>query len=83
MKRSSRSSAHWWSPAPTSPCNTISFGLKVLTDFPEQRRLLLADLPGRIDPAALQMARWVSPVASFVRRATRRHRVGWQEDRCG
>lgn len=50
--------------------NTATFGLGALTEFPDQRRLLLDDLPGRIDAAVVEMARWSSPVASFVRRAT-------------
>lgn len=50
--------------------NTLTFGLQALTQFPEQRRLLLEDLPGRIDAAVVEIARWASPVASFVRRAT-------------
>ncbi len=51
--------------------NALTFGLRAFTQFPEQRRLLLDDLPGRIDNAVLEVARWSSPVGSFVRRATR------------
>lgn len=51
--------------------NTLTLALQALTDFPGQRRLLLEDLPGRIDGAVLEMARWASPVLSFARRATR------------
>lgn len=51
--------------------NTLSFAIRALTDFPEQRTLLLEDLPGRIDAAVIEMARWASPVSAFVRRATR------------
>lgn len=51
--------------------NTLTFALQALTDFPEQRQLLLDDLPGRIGAATVEMARWASPVLSFARRATR------------
>jgi cytochrome P450 len=50
--------------------NTTSFALLALTRFPEQRRLLLEDLPGRIDNAVMEMVRYSSPVLSFVRTAT-------------
>ncbi|BBX67458.1 cytochrome P450 [Mycolicibacterium psychrotolerans] len=63
--------------------NTITFGLKALTDFPEQRRLLLEDTPGRIDSAVVEMARWVSPVGSFVRRATRDTELGGRKITAG
>lgn len=51
--------------------NTLTIALQTLTQFPDQRALLLEDLPGRIDPAVVEMVRWASPVSSFVRRATR------------
>lgn len=49
--------------------NALTFGLQALTEFPDQRQLLLEDLPGRMDSAVLEMARWASPVGTFVRRA--------------
>ncbi|MGE0881768.1 MAG: cytochrome P450 [Acidimicrobiia bacterium] len=50
--------------------NTISLGMKALNDHPDQRSLLLADLPGRIDTAVEEIFRWASPVLAFRRTAT-------------
>lgn len=50
--------------------NALTVGLQALTAFPDQRALLLQDLPGHADPAVVEMVRWASPVTSFVRRAT-------------
>ncbi|BDX33675.1 cytochrome P450 [Mycobacterium antarcticum] len=50
--------------------NTMTFGLRALTQFPDQRALLLSDMPRHMGPAVVEMARWTTPVSSFVRRAT-------------
>ena len=40
----------------------ISHGLNLLTQYPEQRALLLADLEGRLNPAVEEIVRYSSPV---------------------
>ncbi|GAA3246109.1 cytochrome P450 [Pseudonocardia petroleophila] len=47
--------------------NAISWGLKLLTDHPEQRRAWLADLDGVTPTAVEEIVRWASPVI-FMRR---------------
>ena len=51
--------------------HTASYALKALSDFPDQRRLLLEDMPGRLDTAVDEFVRWASPVMNFRRTATR------------
>jgi cytochrome P450 len=51
--------------------NAISHGMKALTDFPEQRRLL-CDQFERVIPAAVEeIIRWATPVIHFRRTAAR------------
>jgi cytochrome P450 len=47
--------------------NAISWGLKLLTDHPEQRAAWLADLDGVTPTAVEEIVRWASPVV-FMRR---------------
>ena len=47
--------------------NAISWGLKLLTDHPEQRQIWLADLDGVTPSAVEEIVRWASPVI-FMRR---------------
>ena len=49
----------------------ISHALTLLTDHPDQRELLLADLEGRIGPAVEEIVRYVSPVIWMRRTLTR------------
>jgi methyl-branched lipid omega-hydroxylase len=49
----------------------ISHALTLLTDFPEQRALLLADLDGRIGGAVEEIVRYASPVIWMRRTVTR------------
>jgi methyl-branched lipid omega-hydroxylase len=49
----------------------ISHGLTLLTDYPDQRDLLLADLDGRIGGAVEEIVRYVSPVIWMRRSVTR------------
>src|SRR5450755_1277969 len=49
----------------------ISHALMLLTDFPGQRELLLADLDGRIAGAAEEIVRYSSPVVWMRRTVTR------------
>jgi cytochrome P450 len=51
--------------------HTISHGLRALTRFPDQRRLLMDDFGNRIDGAIDEMLRWSTPVMNFRRTATR------------
>ena len=56
--------------------NTLTFGLRALTEFEEQRKMLMEDLPGRIDATVIEMVRYASPVGAFVRRATEDTELG-------
>lgn len=51
--------------------NTIAGGMKVLTDFRDQRSILVDDFDDTIASAVEEMIRWVSPVMTFRRTATR------------
>ncbi len=50
--------------------NAISHGLRELTRHPDQRAVLLDDLPGNIDTAVEEIVRWATPVIHFRRTAT-------------
>jgi methyl-branched lipid omega-hydroxylase len=50
--------------------NAISHALVLLTEHPDQRELLLADLDGRIGPAVEEIVRYVSPVIWMRRTLT-------------
>ena len=50
--------------------NAISHALLLLTQHPDQRELLLADLDGRIGPAVEEIVRYVSPVIWMRRTLT-------------
>jgi cytochrome P450 len=50
--------------------NAISHGLLLLTEHPDQRELLIADLDGRIGPAVEEIVRYVSPVIWMRRTLT-------------
>ena len=49
----------------------LSHSLSLLTDYPEQRELLLADFDGRIAGAVEEIVRYVSPVIWMRRSVTR------------
>jgi methyl-branched lipid omega-hydroxylase len=53
--------------------NALSHALVLLTDFPEQRELLLADLDGRMAGAVEEIVRYASPVIFMRRTVTRDH----------
>lgn len=55
---------------------SISHGLKALTDHPDQRAWLMADLPGRIHSAVEEMVRWATPIMTFRRTAARDCELG-------
>lgn len=50
--------------------NTMAHGIKLLTDNPEQRRLLVEDFDARIGGAIEEMVRHVSPIMQFRRTVT-------------
>jgi cytochrome P450 len=50
--------------------NTIAHTATALTDFRDQRRLLIDDLDGRMGTAVEEFVRWASPVLTFRRTAT-------------
>jgi cytochrome P450 len=58
--------------------HTTSHGLKALCEFPDQRRLLMDDLGGRIETAVEEIVRWATPVMTFRRTATRATEVRGQ-----
>jgi methyl-branched lipid omega-hydroxylase len=51
--------------------NAIAHGMKVLTDFPEQRHAWLADVEGVAPRAVEEIVRWATPVIHFRRTVTR------------
>ena len=51
--------------------HTTSHALRALTEYPAQRRLLLEDVPGRIETAVEEFVRWATPVLTFRRTASR------------
>ncbi|MFF5260973.1 cytochrome P450 [Actinomadura viridis] len=55
--------------------NAMSHGLKLLTDNPEQRALLLEDFDGRIAGAVEEIVRMATPVIQFRRTVTREHEM--------
>jgi len=63
--------------------NTMTFTVKALQDFPDQKALLMADFDGRIELAVDEFIRFASPVMSFRRTATRDTVLGGQEIREG
>lgn len=48
---------------------TASHAIKALSDFPDQRQLLMSDFESRIYPAIEEFLRWASPVMTSRRRA--------------
>ncbi|MEV0384120.1 cytochrome P450 [Nonomuraea sp. NPDC050643] len=55
--------------------NAIAYGLKLFTDHPDQRELLLADFDGRIAGACDEIVRYATPVIQFRRTLTRDHEM--------
>jgi len=63
--------------------NALSHGLMLLTQFPEQRALLLSDFEGRIGGAVEEIVRYASPVMFMRRTLTRDYAMNGQEYREG
>jgi cytochrome P450 len=61
----------------------LSHALMLLTEFPEQRALLLADLEGRLSGAVDEIVRYASPVLFMRRTLTRDHTMNGQDYREG
>jgi cytochrome P450 len=63
--------------------NAIAHGLKLFTDHPGQRELLLADFEGRVAGACDEIVRYATPVIQFRRTLTRDHEMNGNEYRRG
>jgi cytochrome P450 len=59
--------------------NALSHALMLLTEFPEQRALLLADLEGRMGGAVEEIVRYSSPVIFMRRTLTRDYTMNGQD----
>ncbi len=62
---------------------STSHGMRALTDFPDQRAWLLADLPGRLPSAVEEIVRWSTPIMTFRRTAARDCELRGQRIRAG
>jgi cytochrome P450 len=56
--------------------NALAHGVKLFTDHPGQRELLLADYAGRAGGAIEEIVRHASPIIQFRRTLTREYEVG-------
>ncbi len=61
----------------------LSHGLMLLTEYPDQRALLLADLENRIEGAVEEIVRYASPVLFMRRTLTRDYAMNGQDYRAG
>ncbi|MEO5873820.1 MAG: cytochrome P450 [Streptosporangiaceae bacterium] len=61
----------------------IAHGLKLFTDHPEQRALLLEDFDGRIGGAVEEIVRYSSPVIFMRRNLTRDHVLNGRQFKAG
>lgn len=55
---------------------SISHGMKALSDFPEQRAWLMEDLDARLPIAVEEIIRWATPIMTFRRTAARDTELG-------
>ncbi|WP_030166821.1 cytochrome P450 [Spirillospora albida] len=63
--------------------NAISHGLKLFTDNPEQRALLMEDFDARMPGAVEEIVRMATPVIQFRRTVTRDHEMNGNLYRAG
>ncbi|WP_214320527.1 cytochrome P450 [Nonomuraea sediminis] len=63
--------------------NAIAYGLKLFTDHPEQRELLLSDFDGRIVKACDEIIRYATPVIQFRRTLTQDFEMNGQQYKQG
>jgi cytochrome P450 len=61
----------------------LSHALMLLTEYPDQRALLLADLEGRLPGAVEEIVRYASPVIFMRRTLTRDYGMNGQDYRAG
>jgi methyl-branched lipid omega-hydroxylase len=61
----------------------LSHALMLLTEYPDQRALLLADLENRIEGAVEEIVRYASPVLFMRRTLTRDYAMNGQDYRAG
>jgi methyl-branched lipid omega-hydroxylase len=61
----------------------LSHALMLLTEYPDQRALLLADLEGRLPGAVEEIVRYASPVIFMRRTLTRDYSMNGQDYRAG
>jgi methyl-branched lipid omega-hydroxylase len=59
--------------------NALSHALMLLTEYPEQRALLLADIEGRLGGAVEEIVRYTSPVIFMRRTLTRDYTMNGQD----
>ena len=69
-RSSGPSSSCSWSPATRPTRNSITHGMKALTEHPEQRELLFGDFDAHSKGAMEEIVRWATPVIHFRRTAT-------------
>ncbi|MDN3521996.1 cytochrome P450/oxidoreductase [Halomonas ramblicola] len=62
---------------------SLTYGLEVLTQFPEQKKLLLEDVDGRMPLAVEEIVRWASPTMHMRRTATRDTEIAGQPIKAG
>jgi len=62
---------------------SITHGILALTDHPEQKAWLLADLPRRTPTAVEEIVRWASPIMTFRRTAARDCELAGQQIAAG
>jgi len=58
---------------------STSHGLKALTDFPDQRAWLMADIDARMPLAVEEIIRWATPIMTFRRTAAHDTELGGQQ----
>jgi cytochrome P450 len=63
--------------------NALSHALVLLTDFPDQRELLLSDVNGRLEGAVEEIVRYASPVMFMRRTVTRDYQMNGHDYREG
>jgi cytochrome P450 len=63
--------------------NAIAHGLKLFTDHPDQRELLLSDYDGHIRGAIEEIVRYVSPIIQFRRTLTQDYELNGHQLRAG
>lgn len=63
--------------------HSIAHAVRLFSEFPDQRALLLEDLDGRVGSATEEIVRYASPVMHFRRTATEDTRIGDAEIKAG